>query len=388
MVRWRQADDVLAVGRRDVHHAGRRIDARALPVGPARRAGIQDCAEETARRPIDQDRRLEQRTPAVVREQFERLRPHLGGEVDQVVLVDPLQLERRWLRGKRLRRGKPLARHRRRRDGTVLDGPDRFAGDAVEDVREPLLAGDGDGSDLPPVDRDVHQIGGRCEVVVPDTMADGLEIPLELARRDIDTDEALRIEIVARAVAAVVVVTGRGERQVRETPFRIGGRMGPHVGVAAVDPRRLIAVGINPPGLDPGLAFERDGVERPELLAGPDIEAADVTPRRLLRGRHLVVEDVADKRADDDDLVHDERRRVPVVIGRIADQALPQVDHPVVAEVGIAHPGPRIDRDQFRPARRKHARLGSVRPVGNTARLPPSAATPPPPRRRARRRAR
>ena len=70
-----------------------------------------------------------------------RLRPQRRREVDQIVLGQPLAIERRRLGRERLRRRGLFARHRRLRHRPFLDRPHRLAGHAIEDVQEAVLLG-------------------------------------------------------------------------------------------------------------------------------------------------------------------------------------------------------------------------------------------------------
>ena len=94
--------------------------------------------------------------------------------------------------------GVPLAGYVALRHGPLLDGPDRLAGDAVEDVGEGLLARLRDRLDLAAVDRDVEQVAGGGEVVVPEAVVHGLEVPDALPGLGVDRDDALGEEVVAR----------------------------------------------------------------------------------------------------------------------------------------------------------------------------------------------
>ena len=154
-----------------------------------------------------------------------------------------------------------------------------------------------------------------------------LEVPEPLAGLHVERDEALGEEIGARALTAVPVVGRRGQRQVDVPELFVAAHRAPDVGVSGVRPR------IVQPGLVADLAGPRDGAERPQLLAGPHVVAADVAGRRFHPRRARGVVDVADDRADDDDVADDERRRAPGVVVERAAQTLPQIDLAVDAEI-------------------------------------------------------
>ena len=195
-------------------------------------------------------------------------------------------------------------------------------------------------------------------------------MPEPLAGAGVDGDEALREQVVARPVPAVVVV-GRGrQRQVDDAQLLVAGGVGPHVGVAAVLPRRAVVDGVGPPRLHPELVLAGDGVKRPHVLAGPHVVAADVAARRLLVGGALGGGDVLDERADDDDVVDDDGGRVPVEVGEGAQQPLAQVDLAGLAEPGVALAGAGVERHELRAQGRDHAALLAVGPPGDAPRLP------------------
>ena len=84
-----------------------------------------------------------------------------------------------------------------------------------------------------------------------------------------------------------------------------------------------------------------------------------------------MADDVADERADDDDVVHDERRRLPpeAVDSRVV-VALDQVDLAAVAEVGIALSRFCVQGDEPVTEDGQHPSVVPVRPVAEAARRP------------------
>ena len=124
------------------------------------------------------------------------------------------------------------------------------------------------------VDGDVDQIGRGRRVVVPQSMADELVVPDLLAGRRVEAHEAVAIEAVSGAMAAVVVVGRRADRQIDVAELLVGAHRRPDVGVAGFLPGVLL------PGLDAGLACLRNRVEGPKQAAGTDVEAAHVARRR------------------------------------------------------------------------------------------------------------
>ena len=179
-------------------------------------------------------------------------------EVNERVHRHPLTLEGRRLGGKRLRRRAALTWHRRLRHRTFLDRPDRFARHAVEHIGEPLLAHLRDRFDIPAIDRDVDQRRRRRKVVVPQPVVHHLKMPDPLTGGGIQTNQALREQIVAQPMPTVPVV-GRGpDRQIHVAEFLVSAHDGPHIRVARIAPRVVL------PGVVPELSGLGDRVERPE----------------------------------------------------------------------------------------------------------------------------
>ena len=206
---------------------------------------------------------------------------------------------------------------------------------AVEDVGERGLRHLRQRLDGLAVHHDVHDVRGGADVVVPDAVVDGLEVPDTLAGLDVEADDALGVDVVAEALAAVVVVRRRRQRDVDVAEFLVGGEHGPGVGVA------LHAPGFVLPGLGERLALLRDGVEAPLELAGADVVRPDVA-RRVF----VLRDEVEDLRPHDDRVADHDRRRavgdvvpVPVVDAEVAGE----VDHAVVAEGRIRLAGGRVD---------------------------------------------
>src|SRR5262249_4922466 len=101
--------------------------------------------------------------------------------------------------------------------------------------------------------------------MIPDTMMDHLEIPLSRACFCIHGNDALREEIVSRAVATIKVRGGRLYRQVDESKFRIRRDLRPYPGVSAAI-RRVVF-----PGVVAEFTFPGNGIEGPDQLPGFDI---------------------------------------------------------------------------------------------------------------------
>ena len=199
--------------RRDVENAGLGVDGGPAPVGAAVDGRALDGALGAA---LDgSQRRREDWTELEVPHRLERHRPDLGGEVHQVVDGHALILERRRSGRKRLCQRRHLARQvGLLRHRAFLDRPDRVAGDPVEQIGEALLADLSQRADAAPLDGDVDQVGMGGKVPVPEAMVHRLEVPDALAGFDVDGDDRFREQIVARPVAAVVVVGDGAGRQI------------------------------------------------------------------------------------------------------------------------------------------------------------------------------
>ena len=194
-------------------------------------------------------------------------------------------------------------------------------------------------------------------------------MPDAFAGPGVDGDQALREQVVAGPVPAVVVVGRRRQREIDVAEFRVAGRVRPHVRVAAVLPRHAVVHRVDAPGLDPELVLQRDGVERPEVLARAYVVAAHVAAGRLLVGDPLIGGDVLDVGADDHHVVDDDRRRVPVELRERADEAETQVHLARFAEAGIPLAGAGVQRHELRAQGRDDPRLVPVGPPGDAAGL-------------------
>src|SRR5690242_18655027 len=98
-----------------------------------------------------------------------------------------------------------------------------------------------------------------------------LERPLELARSRVHRHNAIREEIVAFAMAAVIVRSGAPHGHVNDsTSFINGGGVRPHIVSSPVLPT------ITFPLVVAGLARPGDSVKFPQLFPGPHIISAGI----------------------------------------------------------------------------------------------------------------
>src|SRR5947207_14468480 len=117
-----------------------------------------------------------------------------------------------------------------------------------------------------------------------------LVVPDLFTGRCFETDQTVAIKTVAGAMAAIIVVGRRADRQIDVAEFLVGAHRRPDIGGAGFLPGFLF------PGLDSWLALLRNGVEGPEQPAGDDIEATNVAGRR-----RPLFPPVKDRRANHDD---------------------------------------------------------------------------------------
>ena len=172
-------------------------------------------------------------------------------------------------------------------------------------------------------------------------MVHQLVMPDSLTSLQFDRDDALAEEIVAGAIAAVVVARGHLDRQVRHPEIFIDRDLRPHAGITRV------RGGLVLPCVGAKLAGPRDGMEGPEPLAGPHVEAADVpfhVPHALRVGARGV------RGAHDHDVSGDHRRGMETHLSRdeidlLIEVAL-QVDDAVLTEGGDARAGSGVEGDE------------------------------------------
>ena len=274
-----------------------------------------------------------------------RLGAQLGGEVDDLVEVHALRGRRRavwWGRAGVGAVRSPVTSV----CGTVrsLDRPHRLSGPPVEDEGEGLLGDLRHRGDHAPVDDQVRDDGSRRRIVVPHAVVDRLEVPDAFAGCGVQRDEALREEVVARTVAAVVVVGPQFDRQVHMAQLGVRAERGPHRCVAGVLPGSVL------PCLVSVLAGLRNGVKGPQQFARDRVVAANVSRRHLPRPgsaprgqrgshhHHVPHHDGGRTRTD---------RRAHEV--HLPAQLAPQVDDPLVTEAAHRRPRRGVERHQMKP---------------------------------------
>jgi hypothetical protein len=162
----------------------------------------------------------------------------------------------------------------RGRNGAFLDWEQRRAGCAIEHEDEGGLGRLHDRIDRRSValHRDQHR--RRGQVVVPQVVVDGLEVPDALASRGAQRHHRIGEEVGAGTIGAVEVGARRTDRQEHQTALEVGGDRRPHIGGAGVAPAVVL------PGIGAELAGPRDGAERPQQPPAARVEGAHVAGRR------------------------------------------------------------------------------------------------------------
>ena len=196
--------------------------------------------------------------------------------------------------------------------------------DAIEYEHEAMLRQLGDGFDAAPGDGEVHQHRLRGQRIVPDAMVDELVVPAADAGFRVQRDQRLGEQVVARTRAAVIEVAGIPGRQIDEAALLVDRHARPGLDLPGVAPRFVL------PGLgaDRGRRL-RDRRPPPDQLAGSRVIGAHVSRRRL-----LVEQVVADRAAEDDEILVDRRRGVDLEVRRLdrPAQILAGIDRPFEPE--------------------------------------------------------
>src|SRR5262249_33342884 len=202
---------------------------------------------------------------------------------------------------------------------TLFDGPQRFAGHAIEHVQKTGLARLRDDIDRLAAVRDGQELRRGRVVVVEDVVVDHLEVPDAPAGPGIQRNQAVAEEIRARSIGAVEVVFRTARRDVDDAAGGVDRELGPGVGAADRLPRVLR------PRVVSELAFARDRVERPDEATGTDVVRAHVAGRRvvLLIGRRAENDQVLEHAAG--------RRRLHGELFRFAPEPFAEVDAAVDA---------------------------------------------------------
>ena len=153
-----------------------------------------------------------------------------------------------------------------------------------------------------------------------------LEVPLAHARLQVNGHQRFGKQVVAGAVATVLVNRGRLDRQVDDAGFGVRGDLRPHAVVTGVAGRLVL------PRVEAELAAAGDALERPQQLAGADVKRAGLA---LHVGGVFVAEALEHRRAHQHHVVDDGGGGVQTDF-RLLEVRLLAVDHDADLEVDNA----------------------------------------------------
>ena len=120
-----------------------------------------------------------------------------------------------------------------------LSGQQQLPIRAIEDVEEPVAVGLHDQLAALAFPAGVDHHRRLCRVPVPEIVRGELVVPLQLAAGRIEREEAVRIQVVADALIAVVVRSGIARRPEQRIGVRIVGAREPGIAAAMLDARAL-----------------------------------------------------------------------------------------------------------------------------------------------------
>ncbi len=183
-----------------------------------------------------------------------------------------------------------------------------------------------------------------------------LEMPEAFAGAGVQREQAVGEEVVADAIGAVKIKSGRAGGNVNDSANRIERHASPVVGGAAGFP------GVTWPGFVAEFAKQRNGVERPAKLSGANIESANTAGRS---GKCFWIASAEDDQVFKDDAGAGENDGVGA--GRFAIEIFAEVDAAGVAEIGNGFAGGGIERVEKIHYADEDAGGGSGTPIGETA---------------------
>src|SRR5262249_19286762 len=156
----------------------------------------------------------------------------------------------------------------------LLDGPERFAGYAVEHPNESGLRDLGHHIYFSVIMPHGEKLGSGRVVVIPNVVVDHLEIPKEFAGTGVKRKQAVAEEVGAATVSAVEVVLGAGGGHVDNPAPCVHRNLAPTIGPAHSFPR------VMGPGVVSQFARMRDGMKSPGQLTGAHVECPDISRSR------------------------------------------------------------------------------------------------------------
>src|SRR5215813_1730599 len=192
-----------------------------------------------------------------------------------------------------------------------------------------------------------------------------LVMPDAFTRLHVETYDRRRKQIVPRALSPILVARQAFHGYIRIPELFIDRKRSPRSGVPRVDIRSI------QPRVFSDLALARNGMEAPQLLAGPNVEGHQVRLRELHRFR---IARVFQRGRDDGDVAEYQRWGGVHQVAdgwievRVLFNLLGKIDDAFVAERDIRMTGFGVERDQL-VARcdRQDLRLTAVGPVRDTA---------------------
>ena len=122
-----------------------------------------------------------------------------------------------------LGRVRPLTGHRALRHRPLLDWPNRLASDTIEDIGKAGFRDLGHGLDLTTIDFDIDEVRGGGDIVIPDAVMDGLEMPDPFAAFCVQHKQAFGEYVLAMTHATPVIVGRCGDRKIDQSQFIVGG---------------------------------------------------------------------------------------------------------------------------------------------------------------------
>ena len=195
-----------------VEQPGALVVRGSAPLGAAVEAGEDDRALRARRRPRAAALRGQPRSRTLAR--------RLGRQVGDLIFREQLSRERRRRLRHRLRRRGGLALEVGRRHRLLLHREQRRAGLAIEHVDVAGLGRLRDRGDRAAAAPHRHQHGRLRQVAIPDVVADELVVPDVGAGLGLQYQQAVRVEVVALAVAAPEVERRRSGRQEHQARAR------------------------------------------------------------------------------------------------------------------------------------------------------------------------
>ena len=236
-----------------------------------------------------------------------------------------------------------------------MHGQKRLAGRAIEHEDVAQLRRLRERGHAPAGPGKVEQHRLRGDVVVPDVVMDGLEVPAGLTGRSVERDDGARVVVEAVPVAAVVVRRSVSGRHVDQAEFGVEGQNRPGVGRSASVPVGRLDLGVV-------------GGDR---VPGPDERAGARVVRPNDAARCVLPPVVEHHGADDDDVSRDEGRGGDSVLAglHVSDTGA-EIDGPTPAEAGTGFARRRVEREETRVERpeqdARSARVRGLRGVGPT----------------------